>query len=81
MAPSLVDRRFLATDGSGSFEQTMVRRLLTAGAAEIRVFSRDEAKQDDIRHRLGDDRVRFYVGDARDLSVLVRATRGAGCGA
>jgi UDP-glucose 4-epimerase len=53
----------------------MVRRLLTAGAAEIRVFSRDEAKQDDMRRRLGDDRVRFYVGDVRDLAALTRATR------
>ena len=61
LAPSLVDRRFLITGGTGSFGQTMVRRLLAAGAAEIRVFSRDEAKQDDMRRRLGDDRVRFYV--------------------
>jgi UDP-N-acetylglucosamine 4,6-dehydratase/5-epimerase len=75
LAPSLVDRRYLITGGTGSFGQTMVRRLLAAGAAEVRVFSRDEAKQDDMRRRLGDDRVRFYVGDVRDRSALTRATR------
>src|SRR5919112_1756909 len=69
----LADRRFLITGGTGSFGQTMVRRLLDAGAAEIRVLSRDEAKQDDMRRRMADDRVRFYVGDVRDFEAVARA--------
>jgi UDP-glucose 4-epimerase len=76
LTPALSDRRFLITGGTGSFGQTMVARLLRAGAAEVRVFSRDEAKQDDMRRRLGDSRVRFYVGDVRDRDALTRATRG-----
>jgi UDP-glucose 4-epimerase len=48
----------------------MLRYLLNQGAGEVRVFSRDEAKQDELRHRIADDRVRFYIGDVRDqLSV------------
>ncbi|MGA5301795.1 polysaccharide biosynthesis protein [Nucisporomicrobium flavum] len=76
--PSLKDQRFLITGGTGSFGQTMVGRLLAAGAAEVRVLSRDEAKQDDLRRRLRDDRVRFYVGDVRDLESVMKAARGVG---
>ena len=54
----------------------MVARLLDAGAAEVRVLSRDEAKQEAMRIRLRDDRVRYYVGDVRDLDSVLRATRG-----
>ncbi|MFG1608611.1 polysaccharide biosynthesis protein [Actinoplanes sp. NPDC049265] len=78
MLPSLKDQRFLITGGTGSFGQTMVARLLAAGAAEVRVLSRDEAKQDDLRRRLRDDRVRFYVGDVRDLDSVTKAARGVG---
>jgi len=73
---SLADRRFLITGGTGSFGQTMVSRLLDAGAAEVRVLSRDESKQDAMRHRLGDDRVRYYVGDVRDYDSVLKAVRG-----
>jgi UDP-N-acetylglucosamine 4,6-dehydratase/5-epimerase len=76
MVSSLSDRRFLITGGTGSFGQTMVRRLLDAGAAEVRVFSRDESKQDAMRHQLRDDRVRYYVGDVRDYDSVSRASRG-----
>ena len=78
MLPSLQDQRFLITGGTGSFGQTMVARLLTAGAAEVRILSRDEAKQDDLRRRLRDDRVRFYVGDVRDADSVDKATKGVG---
>jgi UDP-glucose 4-epimerase len=58
------------TGGTGSFGSTMVQYLLGEGAAEVRVFSRDEAKQDELRNKLNDDRVRFFIGDGRDqLSV------------
>ncbi|MFJ6197801.1 SDR family NAD(P)-dependent oxidoreductase [Micromonospora sp. NPDC092111] len=71
-----MDRRVLITGGTGSFGQTMVARLLAAGATEVRVLSRDEAKQEAMRIRLRDDRVRFYVGDVRDLDTVTKATRG-----
>jgi FlaA1/EpsC-like NDP-sugar epimerase len=67
--------RFLVTGGTGSFGQTMVRRLLKAGAAEVRVFSRDEAKQDAMRNQLRDGRVRYYIGDIRNADSLMRACR------
>jgi UDP-N-acetylglucosamine 4,6-dehydratase len=75
LPPSLSGRCFLITGGTGSFGQTMVSRLLSGGAAEVRVLSRDEAKQDDLRRRLRDDRVRFYVGDVRDYDTVLKATR------
>jgi UDP-N-acetylglucosamine 4,6-dehydratase len=66
----------LVTGGTGSFGSTMVRRLLGQQAAEVRIFSRDETKQDDMRRRLGDPRARFYVGDVRDYSSVADAMRG-----
>lgn len=69
-------RRVLITGGTGSFGQTMVRRLLEQDVGEVRVLSRDEAKQDQMRRRLGDDRVRYHVGDVRDYDSVWRASRG-----
>jgi UDP-glucose 4-epimerase len=58
------------TGGTGSFGSTMVSHLLSQSVGEVRVFSRDEAKQDALRHKLSDDRVKFFIGDVRDpLSV------------
>lgn len=75
MATTVSGRRILVTGGTGSFGQTMATRLLDAGAAEVRVLSRDEAKQEAMRLRMRDDRLRFYVGDVRDLDTTVKATR------
>jgi UDP-glucose 4-epimerase len=66
----------LVTGGTGSFGHTMVRRLLESGVGEVRVLSRDELKQHDMRLALNDDRVRFYIGDVRDYDSVDRATRG-----
>ena len=66
----------LVTGGTGSFGSTMVRRLLAGDVAEVRILSRDELKQDDMRRALGDPRVRFYIGDVRDYDSVHRATRG-----
>lgn len=66
----------LVTGGTGSFGHTMVRRLLETGVEEVRVLSRDELKQHDMRLVLNDDRVRFYIGDVRDYDSVERATRG-----
>ncbi|WP_434743548.1 polysaccharide biosynthesis protein [Micromonospora sp. SH-82] len=68
-------RRVLITGGTGSFGQTMVRRLLDGDVGEVRVLSRDEAKQDEMRRRLGDERVRYLIGDVRDPDSVRLATR------
>lgn len=66
----------LVTGGTGSFGSTMVRRLLDGSVREVRVLSRDELKQHEMRQELNDPRVRFYLGDVRDEDSVVRATRG-----
>lgn len=66
----------LVTGGTGSFGSTMVRRLLKTDVEEIRIFSRDEAKQDAMRRELADSRVRFYVGDVRDQRSVEDAVHG-----
>jgi UDP-glucose 4-epimerase len=65
------------TGGTGSFGSTMVGHLLDQGAQEIRIFSRDEAKQDAMRHQNPDPRLRFYIGDTRDLESVDRAIKGS----
>lgn len=66
----------LVTGGTGSFGSTMVRHLLSSGASEIRILSRDEAKQDAMRHATQDDRLRFYLGDTRDADTIDAAMSG-----
>jgi len=65
------------TGGTGSFGSTMVRALLKEGVSAVRILSRDEAKQDDMRRRLADERVRFFVGDVRDRESVEPAVRNA----
>jgi len=65
------------TGGTGSFGNTMARYLLANEVGEVRIFSRDEAKQDAMRHELKDERVRFYIGDVRDPLSVRSATEGA----
>ncbi len=76
MTSAMTGRRVLITGGTGSFGRTMVARLLDAGATEVRVLSRDEAKQDAMRQELRDNRVRYYLGDVRDYDSVLRAGRG-----
>ncbi|WP_328650005.1 SDR family NAD(P)-dependent oxidoreductase [Micromonospora sp. NBC_00330] len=76
MTHPVAGRRVLITGGTGSFGQTMVRRLLDRGVDEVRVLSRDEAKQDAMRRLLGDERARYYVGDVRDYDSVLKASRG-----
>ncbi|NYG54695.1 SDR family NAD(P)-dependent oxidoreductase [Nocardioides perillae] len=73
---SSVEGPVLVTGGTGSFGSTMARRLLATGAPEIRIFSRDEAKQDAMRRDLADGRVKFYVGDVRDPRSVEDAMAG-----
>lgn len=75
--PSPVDSGcVLVTGGTGSFGSTMVRRLLRTSVDQIRVLSRDEAKQDAMRRELNDKRVKFLLGDVRDVDSVREATRG-----
>jgi len=70
------DQCVLITGGTGSFGNQVVLRLLEAGAREIRIFSRDELKQESMRRKLNDARLRFHIGDVRDKKTVDRAMRG-----
>ncbi|MBN1173794.1 MAG: polysaccharide biosynthesis protein [Micromonosporaceae bacterium] len=64
------------TGGTGSFGSTMVSHLLTRGVHAVHVFSRDEVKQDDLRRRIDDSRLKFYLGDVRDRESVAQALLG-----
>jgi UDP-glucose 4-epimerase len=61
------------TGGTGSFGSTMAAHLLQSGVEAVHIFSRDEAKQDDMRKRFGDSRLRFFLGDVRDYDSVHNA--------
>lgn len=69
-------KTLLITGGTGSFGNTVLRRFLDTGIKEIRVFSRDEKKQDDQRKKFNSDKLKFYIGDVRDPGSVLSATRG-----
>ena len=69
-------KTLLITGGTGSFGNAVLRRFLQTGVREIRIFSRDEKKQDDMRKRYGSDKLKFYIGDVRDPASVVNAMRG-----
>jgi UDP-glucose 4-epimerase len=69
-------QRVLVTGGTGSFGSTLVRSLLSSSITEVRVLSRDESKQDDLRRSLSDPRARFYLGDVRDFNSVFDAAGG-----
>ena len=66
----------LIAGGTGSFGNAVVRRFLTTDIKEIRIFSRDELKQDDMRKRYNNDKLKFYIGDVRDNNSIDDAMRG-----
>ena len=66
----------LVTGGTGSFGRTVLRRFLDSELSEIRIFSRDEKKQDDMRKRFSSAKLKFYIGDVRDARSVVQAMRG-----
>jgi UDP-N-acetylglucosamine 4,6-dehydratase len=70
------NRRLLITGGTGSFGNAVLRKVLEAKVTEVRVFSRDEKKQDDMRNRYRDPRLRFVIGDVRDRGALEDAATG-----
>jgi len=71
-----VSSKVLVTGGTGSFGKTMVRDLLQGDAEEVRVLSRDEAKQDDMRREFNDSRLRFFLGDVRDFDSVREVAQG-----
>jgi UDP-glucose 4-epimerase len=71
------NKTLLITGGTGSFGNAVLNRFLnTDHFSEIRIFSRDEKKQDDMRNQLKNDKLKFYIGDVRDYSSVERAMRG-----
>lgn len=66
----------LLSGGTGSFGNAVLRRFLQQGLKEIRILSRDEKKQDDMRKRYASDKIKFYVGDVRDPASVMNAMRG-----
>lgn len=69
-------KKLLITGGTGSFGNAVLQRFIDSPIEEIRIFSRDEKKQEDMRIRLGADKVKFYIGDVRDYSSVRDASRG-----
>jgi UDP-glucose 4-epimerase len=65
------------TGGTGSFGSTMVKKLIKQDIAEIRIFSRDESKQDILRNELKDSRVKFFLGDSRNLDSVENVIKGS----
>ena len=73
----LKDKSILITGGTGSFGNAVLNRFLhTNEFSEIRIFSRDEKKQDDMRHNLNNPKVKFYIGDVRDKQSVDGAMKG-----
>ena len=70
------DKTLLITGGTGSFGETIVKKFINTNIGEIRIFSRDEKKQEDMRILLNDDKIKFYIGDVRDYSSLSSALYG-----
>ncbi len=70
------DKTLMITGGTGSFGNTVLRRFLDTDVREIRIFSRDEKKQEDMRIALNHPKLRFYIGDVRDESSVRQAMKG-----
>jgi UDP-glucose 4-epimerase len=70
------DKTLLITGGTGSFGNAVLRRFLDTEIGEIRIFSRDEKKQDDMRKKYNHPKLKFYIGDVRDYNSVLNATRG-----
>jgi len=69
-------KTLLITGGTGSFGNAVLRRFLDSDLAEIRIFSRDEKKQDDMRKKYNSPKLKFYIGDVRDYQSVLNAVRG-----
>jgi UDP-glucose 4-epimerase len=76
MKSEFSNKTLLITGGTGSFGNAVLDRFLSTDIGEIRIFSRDEKKQDDMRHLYNNDKIKFYIGDVRDVDSLNSAMRG-----
>ncbi|WP_411689586.1 polysaccharide biosynthesis protein [Acinetobacter pseudolwoffii] len=70
------NKTLLITGGTGSFGNAVLKRFLETDIKEIRIFSRDEKKQDDMRKKYQSSKLKFYIGDVRDYTSILNATRG-----
>lgn len=70
------NKTLLITGGTGSFGNAVLKRFLNTDIGEIRIFSRDEKKQDDMRKELNNSKVKFYIGDVRDYNSITYAMNG-----
>lgn len=70
------DKILLITGGTGSFGNAVVNQFLETDIKEIRIFSRDEKKQEDMRHAMNSPKLKFYIGDVRNYSSIASAMRG-----
>jgi UDP-glucose 4-epimerase len=70
------NKTLVITGGTGSFGNAVLRRFLKTGVKEIRIFSRDEKKQDDMRKLYNNPKLKFYIGDARDVNSVADVMRG-----
>ena len=73
---TFADKTLLITGGTGSFGNAVLKRFLETDIKEIRIFSRDEKKQDDMRKKYQSSKLKFYIGDVRDYNSILNATRG-----
>ena len=73
----LKNKKILITGGTGSFGGAVLKKFLESGAAEIRIFSRDEKKQDDLRKKYNNKKLKFYIGDVRDYQSVLNCVQGS----
>ena len=76
LSPIFSGKTLLLTGGTGSFGNAVLKRFISSDLAEIRIFSRDEKKQDDMRKRFNDPKIKFYIGDVRDFRSVLNVMRG-----
>lgn len=69
-------KTLLITGGTGSFGNAVLDRFLNTDICEIRIFSRDEKKQDDMRKKYASEKIKYYIGDVRDYRSILNASRG-----
>lgn len=77
MSDAFTGRTLLITGGTGSFGSAVLKRFVHKDLCEIRILSRDEKKQDDLRKKFNDPKIKFYIGDVRDYQSVLSAVRGA----
>ncbi|MEO6550599.1 MAG: polysaccharide biosynthesis protein, partial [Ferruginibacter sp.] len=77
MSSTIFDNKtLLITGGTGSFGNAVLSRFVNSTLKEIRIFSRDEKKQDDMRKIINNSKVKFYIGDVRDYTSVANAVAG-----